>query len=76
MYRSVFLSIAAVANAQSLVQGPAPSEVLLTTVQSGVLPVLPTATPFTGVETIEGAIVYVSELIFTMARADLQRMDH
>lgn len=52
--------VAAVAHAQSLVQGPAPSQVLLTSVESGVLPVLPTATPFTGVETIEGAITFVS----------------
>lgn len=56
---SCLVSIAAVANAQSLVQGPAPSEVLLSSVQSGVLPVIPSATPFTGVETIEGAITYV-----------------
>ena len=38
-----------------------PAPVLLSTTKSGVLPVIPTATPgatFTGVETIEGAITY------------------
>ncbi|QIX00623.1 hypothetical protein AMS68_006140 [Peltaster fructicola] len=54
----LLVSTAALANAQSLAQGPAPPEVLLSATQSGVLPVLPTATPFTGVETIEGAIVF------------------
>lgn len=45
--------LAAIVNAQ---MPPAP--VLLMTAMSGVLPVLPTATPFAGVETIEGAITY------------------
>lgn len=38
-----------------------PAPVLLSTTKSGVLPVIPTATPgatFIGVETIEGAITY------------------
>lgn len=37
-------------------QVPPPTGILSTTL-SGVLPVLPTETPFTGLETIEGAIV-------------------
>jgi hypothetical protein len=37
-------------------QVPPPTGIL-STVLSGVLPVLPTETPFTGLETIEGAIV-------------------
>lgn len=45
----------ALANAQA--EGPAPAPVLLTHTMSGVLPVLPTATPFVGLETIEGALV-------------------
>lgn len=51
--------IATLASAQAQVQGDAPEPVLLTMVKSGVLPVLPTATPFVGVETIEGAITNV-----------------
>ena len=39
-------------------QGAPPPPQTLSTTMSGVLPVLPTATPFTGVETEEGAIVY------------------
>ena len=38
------------------VQGPPPPPQTLTATQSGVLPVLPT--PFSGIETNEGAIVY------------------
>ncbi|KAI9743059.1 MAG: hypothetical protein M1818_003354 [Claussenomyces sp. TS43310] len=37
-------------------EGPAPTPSVLSTTQSGVLPILPT--PFSGVETIEGAITY------------------
>ena len=51
---SAAVLLAAVASAQA-----PPPPVLLTTVQSGVLPVLPTATPgpFAGIETVEGALV-------------------
>jgi hypothetical protein len=51
---SVFSSLALV-TAQA--QGPAPPASTLSTTQSGVLP-SPTGIPFTGVETIEGAITY------------------
>ena len=37
---------------------PPPPPVLLATALSGVLPVLPTSTPFAGIETEEGALVY------------------
>jgi len=37
---------------------PPPPPVLLSTIKSGVLPVIPTETPFAGVETEEGAIIY------------------
>jgi len=37
---------------------PPPPPMTLTSAMSGVLPVIPTATPFAGVETEEGAIVY------------------
>ncbi|KAK3709386.1 hypothetical protein LTR37_010947 [Vermiconidia calcicola] len=36
---------------------PPPPPILLSTIKSGVLPVIPTETPFAGVETLEGAIV-------------------
>ncbi|KAF2681799.1 Cu,Zn superoxide dismutase-like protein [Lentithecium fluviatile CBS 122367] len=37
--------------------GPPPPPVLLNSTKSGVLPILPTATPFNGIETLEGAII-------------------
>ncbi|KAF2731019.1 hypothetical protein EJ04DRAFT_584374 [Polyplosphaeria fusca] len=37
--------------------GAPPSPILLTTTKSGVLPILPTGTPFPGVDTLEGAII-------------------
>jgi len=43
-------------------QVPPPTGIL-STVLSGVLPVLPTETPFTGLETIEGAIVNDGPLV-------------
>lgn len=42
----------------ALASAQAPPVSTLSTTMSGVLPVLPTQTPFTGLETIEGAIVY------------------
>jgi hypothetical protein len=55
-------SFLALSGALAIVAAQAPpAPVLLTTTKSGVLPVIPTATPgaaFTGVETIEGAITY------------------
>jgi hypothetical protein len=41
----------------SRAQGPPPPPVVLSTTKSGVLPVLPTGTPFAGVDTLEGAIM-------------------
>lgn len=61
MHASVLLAL--LGSASALPQGegegypPPPPETLATTL-SGVLPVLPTQAPFTGVETEEGAIVY------------------
>lgn len=51
---SFFGSLALLTTLVSAQAPPAP--VLLTTAKSGVLPVLPTATPFVGIETIEGAL--------------------
>lgn len=42
----------------ALVNAQAPPVSTLSTAMSGVLPALPVATGFTGVETIEGAITY------------------
>lgn len=55
----VFLPIAfgALAYAQEQVHDSAPAPVVLSTTKSGVIPGLPTATPFAGVDTIQGAIV-------------------
>lgn len=56
MYTKQFLAAVggvALANAQA----PPPVSTLSTTM-SGVLPVLPSQTPFLGVGTIEGAIIY------------------
>ena len=55
------LSSLALVSAQA--QGPAPPASTLSTTQSGVLPILPTNTPFTGLETIEGAITYDGPMI-------------
>ncbi|KAJ4292405.1 Cell surface superoxide dismutase [Cu-Zn] 4 [Kalmusia sp. IMI 367209] len=41
----------------SRAQGPPPAPEVLSTTKSGVLLVLPTSTPFTGVDTLEGAIM-------------------
>lgn len=50
---------ASLAAAQGAGEGnPPPPPIVLSTTKSGVLPVLPTETPFSGVETEEGAIVY------------------
>lgn len=50
---------AALVRAQGAGEGyPPPPPQTLSTTKSGVLPVIPTATPFAGVETNEGAIVY------------------
>lgn len=54
------LGAAALARAQSLAQGIPPPASLLTETKSGVLPVAPT--PFVGVETEEGAIIYDGEM--------------
>lgn len=51
------LALSALANAQDQVQEGAPAPVVLSTAKSGVIPATPTATPFTGVDTIQGAIV-------------------
>lgn len=51
------LSLLPLAIAQSQVQELAPPPVLLSTAKSGVIPALPTATPFTGVDTLQGAII-------------------
>ena len=49
---------AALASAQSqVVEAPPPPPVLLSTTKSGVLPVIPSATPFAGVDTLQGAII-------------------
>jgi hypothetical protein len=67
-------------------QVPPPTGIL-STVLSGVLPVLPTETPFTGLETIEGAIVndgpvvvgFTGEMLFFLGcawRAPLFRSSH
>lgn len=53
--KSILPILAGAAMAQSQAQGPAPAPSLLTSTQSGVLPIAPT--PFPGVQTIEGAIV-------------------
>jgi len=61
MYASLLIPAlgAAVVYAQGEGAGyPPPPPQTLSTVMSGVLPVLPTGTPFAGVETEEGAIVY------------------
>jgi len=51
------LAFGALAYAQEQVQEGAPAPVVLATAKSGVIPATPTATPFTGVDTIQGAIV-------------------
>ncbi|KAF2109790.1 cytosolic Cu/Zn superoxide dismutase, partial [Lophiotrema nucula] len=51
------LAAATLAMGQSRAQGPPPGIVVLSTSKSGVLPVIPTATPFAGVDTLEGAII-------------------
>ena len=51
------LAFGALAYGQELVQEGAPAPVVLATAKSGVIPATPTATPFTGVDTIQGAIV-------------------
>ena len=60
MYTNVLLAAcgAALVRAQGAGEGfPPPPPQTLSTALSGVLPVLPTATPFAGVETEEGAII-------------------
>jgi hypothetical protein len=51
------LAFGALAYAQEQVQEGAPAPVVLATAKSGVIPATPTATPFNGVDTIQGAIV-------------------
>ncbi|KNG52525.1 cytosolic Cu/Zn superoxide dismutase [Stemphylium lycopersici] len=51
------LSALTCAQDQVLVQEGAPSPIVLSTAKSGVIPAVPTVTPFTGVDTIQGAIV-------------------
>jgi hypothetical protein len=52
------LALGALAYAQEQqVQESAPAPVVLATAKSGVIPAVPTATPFEGVDTIQGAIV-------------------
>ncbi|KAF2247877.1 hypothetical protein BU26DRAFT_565304 [Trematosphaeria pertusa] len=41
----------------SRAQRPPPPPIVLSTTKSGVLPILPTNTPFTGVDTLDGAII-------------------
>jgi hypothetical protein len=60
MFAKKFLAVVggiALASAQEFPPTSVPVSTLSTTM-SGVLPYLPTETPFTGLETIEGAIVY------------------
>ena len=61
MYASLLLPAlgAALVSCQGAGLGnPPPPPQTLSTTMSGVLPVIPTETPFAGVETEEGAIVY------------------
>jgi Cu/Zn superoxide dismutase len=51
------LALSALSYAQDQVQEGAPAPILLSTAKSGVIPATPTATPFAGVDTIQGAIV-------------------
>lgn len=51
------LALGGLAHAQSQVQEGASAPVLLAVAKSGVIPATPTATPFAGVDTIQGAIV-------------------
>jgi hypothetical protein len=54
----VSLGLTALASAQSqVVGGPPPPPEVLSTTKSGVLPILPTGTPFAGVDTLQGAII-------------------
>ncbi|KAF2437265.1 Cu,Zn superoxide dismutase-like protein [Karstenula rhodostoma CBS 690.94] len=61
MHHSVLLTfiLATLGYGQSIsrAQGPPPPPEVLSTIKSGVLPVLPTGTPFAGVDTLEGAII-------------------
>jgi hypothetical protein len=61
MHHSLILpfALATLVHGQSVMraQGPPPPPVVLSTTKSGVLPVLPTGTPFAGVDTLEGAII-------------------
>lgn len=49
--------LGATVSSQQLVQEVAPPVQILSTTKSGVLPSLPTATPFTGLRTLQGAVV-------------------
>ncbi|KAF1943749.1 Cu,Zn superoxide dismutase-like protein [Clathrospora elynae] len=51
------LAFGALTYAQDNVQEGAPPPVVLASAKSGVIPALPTATPFTGVPTLQGAII-------------------
>ncbi|USP82011.1 hypothetical protein yc1106_09285 [Curvularia clavata] len=51
------LALGALTNAQNQVQEGAPAPVVLASAKSGVIPAVPTATQFSGVDTIQGAIV-------------------
>jgi Cu/Zn superoxide dismutase len=54
----VTLGLTALATAQSQANGgPPPPPETLSTTKSGVLPIIPTGTPFAGVDTLEGAII-------------------
>ncbi|KAF1847111.1 Cu,Zn superoxide dismutase-like protein [Cucurbitaria berberidis CBS 394.84] len=60
MHTSLFLSLGLLplALAQEQVQeAPPPPVVILSTIKSGVIPVLPSETPFAGVDTLQGAII-------------------
>lgn len=61
MHHSILLilTLATFGHGQSVsrAQGPPPAPVVLSTTKSGVLPVIPTGTPFAGVDTLEGAII-------------------
>lgn len=61
MHQSILATffLLAVTHGQSAprAQGPPPPPEVLSTSKSGVLPVLPTETPFAGVDTLEGAII-------------------
>lgn len=59
MHRSIMLGLLPFAAAQvsQVVEAPPPPPVRLSTTKSGVIPFLPSGTPFAGVDTLQGAII-------------------